>query len=71
MAAIRGMVKGTTAPRSRLKEPIGILVAELNPVLRGWGNHWRWGNSADGSARHILNGPGPDRVSQFLLLRLM
>ncbi len=26
--------------------PIGDLVAELNPVLRGWGNYFRWGNSA-------------------------
>ena len=25
--------------------PIGDLVAELNPVLRGWGNYIRWGNS--------------------------
>jgi hypothetical protein len=35
MAAIRAKVKATTAPRSRLKQPIGNLVAELNPVLRG------------------------------------
>src|SRR5439155_1931110 len=38
MASIRGKVKAITAPRSRLKWPIGALVAELNPVLRGWGN---------------------------------
>jgi hypothetical protein len=29
-----------------LYRPIGDLVAELNPVLRGWGNYFRWGNSA-------------------------
>jgi RNA-directed DNA polymerase len=46
MAAIRAKVKATTAPRSRLKQPIGNLVAELNPVLRGWCNYFRWGNSA-------------------------
>jgi group II intron reverse transcriptase/maturase len=46
MASIRAKVKAITAPRSRLKQPIGQLVAELNPVLRGWGNYFRWGNSA-------------------------
>ncbi len=46
MASIRAKVKQITAPRYRLKWPIGDLVAELNPVLRGWGNYFRWGNSA-------------------------
>ena len=46
MRALRAKVKAITAPRSRLKRPIGDLVAELNPVLRGWGNYFRWGNSA-------------------------
>jgi group II intron reverse transcriptase/maturase len=46
MASIRAKVKAITAPRSRLKQPIGVLVAELNPVLRGWDNYFRWGNSA-------------------------
>jgi len=36
----------TEAERPRLKLPIGILVTELNPVLRGWGNYFRWGNSS-------------------------
>jgi RNA-directed DNA polymerase len=45
MASVRAKVKAITAPRSRLKRPIGVLVAELNPVLRGWGNYFRWGNS--------------------------
>ncbi len=46
MASIRAKVQVITAPRSRLKWPIGDLVAELNPVLRGWGNYFCWGNSA-------------------------
>ncbi len=45
MASIRAQVKAITAPRARLKRPIGALVAEVNPVLRGWGNYFRWGNS--------------------------
>jgi group II intron reverse transcriptase/maturase len=46
MAAIRARVKAITAPRSRLKWPMHQLVEELNPVLRGWCNYFRWGNSA-------------------------
>ena len=46
MASIRAKVKTITALRSRLKQPIRVLVAELNPVLRGWGNYFRWGNSS-------------------------
>ena len=46
MASIRVKVKAITAPRARLKWPIEALVVELNPVLRGWGNYFRWGNSA-------------------------
>jgi RNA-directed DNA polymerase len=46
MAAIRARIKAITAPRNRLTWPIGRLVEELNPVLRGWGNYFRWGNSA-------------------------
>ncbi len=46
MGSIRGKVKEIAAPRYRLKEPIGVIVAELNQVTRGWGNYFRWGNSA-------------------------
>ena len=60
MASIRGKVKAITAPRSRLKWPIGALVAELNPVLRGWGNYFRWGNSS----RHFT------RVDSYVKERL-
>ena len=46
MASIRTKVKAITAPRSRLKHSKGALVAELNPVLRGWRNYFPWGNSS-------------------------
>jgi group II intron reverse transcriptase/maturase len=45
MAGIRARVKEITAPRHRRTWPIAALVEELNLVLRGWGNFFRWGNS--------------------------
>jgi len=45
MASVRAKIKEITAPRSRLPWAAERLVAELNPVLRGWGNYFRWGNS--------------------------
>src|SRR5215470_3229716 len=35
MAGIRAKIKEIAAPRTRLKEPIGVIVEELNRVLRG------------------------------------
>ena len=46
MAGLRTKVKEITAPRWRLKESIGVIVSELNRVLRGWCSYFRWGNSA-------------------------
>ena len=45
MARIRERVKAITAPRPRLLEPLERLIAELNPVLRGWGAYFRVGNA--------------------------
>jgi RNA-directed DNA polymerase len=46
MAGIRAKVKEITAGRWRLKEAIGVIVAELNQVLRGWCGYFRWGHSS-------------------------
>ncbi len=45
MASVRAKIKAITAPRHLLKRPMHEVVEELNPVLRGWGNYFRWGNS--------------------------
>ena len=42
---IRQRVRELT-PRSRCHEDLRDLVAQLNPVLRGWGNYFRTGNAA-------------------------
>jgi RNA-directed DNA polymerase len=45
MASIRAKVRERT-DRRRVGRPIGAVVEDLNPVLRGWGNYFRTGNSA-------------------------
>ena len=45
-AGIRARIKEIVAPRGRLKEPVGVIVEELNRVLQGWCNYFRWGNSS-------------------------
>jgi RNA-directed DNA polymerase len=45
MASIRAKVKERTT-RSRASWPLDAVVGDLNPVLRGWGNYFRQGNSS-------------------------
>src|SRR6266540_3559126 len=64
MERVRERIKAITAPRPRLLEPLQHLIAELTPVLRGWGAYFRAGNSS----RHFTQ---IDRyVSQRLALFL-
>jgi RNA-directed DNA polymerase len=46
MERVRERIKAITAPRPRLLEPLQRLIAEINPVLRGWGAYFRVGNSS-------------------------
>ena len=45
MQRVRQRVKELT-PRSRCHAEIRDVIAELNPVLRGWGKYFRTGNAA-------------------------
>jgi group II intron reverse transcriptase/maturase len=45
MASIRGKVRDMTGP-SRVGLDLGVVVEQLNPVLRGWGAYFRQGNSS-------------------------
>jgi len=45
MKRIRQRVKELT-PRRRCHEDLRSVIADLNPVLRGWGNYFRTGNAA-------------------------
>jgi RNA-directed DNA polymerase len=46
MKAIRAKVKARTGRNRVGVGDIRVIIAELNPVLRGWGNYFRTGNSA-------------------------
>ena len=48
MQRMRQRVKELT-PRSRCHADIRDVIADLNPVLRGWGNYFRTGNAANAS----------------------
>ncbi|MGH3533056.1 MAG: group II intron reverse transcriptase/maturase [Mycobacterium sp.] len=46
MARLRDKVRDRTG-RTRVGTDIRVIIAELNPILRGWGNYFRTGNAAD------------------------
>jgi RNA-directed DNA polymerase len=46
LGAIRARVKAVIGPRHQLSRSLSDVVSQLNPVLRGWGNYFRWGNSS-------------------------
>ena len=45
LTRVRARVKELT-PRGRCREDIRAVIADVNPVLRGWGNYFRTGNAA-------------------------
>ncbi len=45
-ARVRARVRGLTA-RARCHTDLRLIVADLNPVLRGWAQYFRTGNAAD------------------------
>ena len=46
MARVRAKVRDRTG-RNRVGIDIRDVIADLNPILRGWGNYFRTGNAAD------------------------
>jgi len=47
MRRIRQKVRGLVGPHRNGVKDVRVLVEGLNPVLRGWGNYFRTGNSAN------------------------
>jgi RNA-directed DNA polymerase len=65
MKRIRARVRGLTDRRRRAGiKDIREVIADLNPVLRGWGNYFRTGNAADKFIQI-------DRYAAWRLRRLM
>jgi RNA-directed DNA polymerase len=46
MKRVRGKIKAKTG-RGRAGQDIRDVIAELNPIVRGWGNYFRTGNAAN------------------------
>jgi RNA-directed DNA polymerase len=46
MKRLRDKVRARTG-RNRCGDDIRVVIADLNPLLRGWGNYFRTGNAAD------------------------
>ena len=63
MNRVRGTIKAKTG-RGRAGQDIREVIADLNPILRGWGNYFRTGNAA-AKFRQI------DRYVEWRLHRLM
>jgi hypothetical protein len=62
MQRIRQRVKELT-PRSRCHADIRNVIADLNPLLRGWGNYFRIGNAACGNPHARLKGGATETVA--------
>jgi len=52
MQRVRDRIKAITSPRHLLPEPVSTIVAQLNPVLQGWGAYFRQGNASQ-QFRHL------------------
>jgi group II intron reverse transcriptase/maturase len=67
MQRVRQRVKELTGRHRNGVKDVRVLIADLNPVLRGWGNYFRTGNAAKKFLqvdRHVV-----DRLRGFLVKR--
>lgn len=46
IAAIREKIRSIAGARGSLKHSLQDVIRALNPILRGWGNYFAWGNSS-------------------------
>ena len=67
MKRVRHRVKELTGRNRNGAKDVRVLIRDLNPVLRGWGNYFRTGNAADKFIeidRYVV-----DRLRRFLVKR--
>ncbi|MEU6325019.1 group II intron maturase-specific domain-containing protein [Streptomyces sp. NPDC047009] len=62
MRVLRDKVRAATA-RSKTERPVSAVVADLNPVLRGWAAYFRNGNS--GRKFNVVDGYVHERLAIF------
>jgi group II intron reverse transcriptase/maturase len=67
MTRIRQRVKELTGSNRNGVKDVRVLIDDLNPVLRGWGNYFRTGNSA--TKFHLVDKHVEKRLRSFLLRR--
>lgn len=46
MKRVKQRVKALTGRNRNGVKDVGVIIADLNPILRGWGNSFRTGNAA-------------------------
>ena len=67
MKRVRQKVRGRTGHNRGGLKDIRVLISELNPILRGWGNYFRTGNAAN--KFHQIDSYVVRRLRRFLLRR--
>jgi hypothetical protein len=67
MKRVRQRVRELTGSNRNGVKDVRVLISELNPILRGWGNYFRTGNAAlkfNQLDRYVLS-----RLRRFLVRR--
>jgi group II intron reverse transcriptase/maturase len=67
MKRVRQKVKELTGSNRNGVKDVRVLIDDLNPVLRGWGNYFRTGNSA--IKFHLVDRHVEKRLRKFLIRR--
>ena len=67
MKRVRGRVRELTHRRRQGARDVQVLICDLNPVLRGWGQYFRTGNAAQKFIQ--VDGYVVDRLRRFLVQR--
>ena len=67
MKRVRGRIHELTSRRWNWAKDVRVLIRNLNPILRGWGNYYRTGNAAkkfNGLDTYVY-----ERLRRFLVKR--
>jgi hypothetical protein len=51
--------------RRHISQPVGTVIRQINPILRGWVNYFRIGHSARSFAMVVGRDEGPEALDAF------